>query len=73
MKQQPKIIGKNVNTIFVTVYDKNEVACELFGLFDRGFLPKPWTPEKLAAAFQDLRCPLTTHNHVDNAAACGTE
>ena len=55
MKQQPKIIGKNVNIIFVTVYDKNEVACELFGLFDRGFLPKPWATEKLAAAFGNLR------------------
>ena len=28
MKQQPKIVGKNVNIIFVTVYDKNDVACE---------------------------------------------
>ena len=50
-----------VKIIFVTVYDKNEVACELFGLSDRGFLPKPWMPEKLAAAFQNLRCPIEPH------------
>ena len=55
MKQQPKIIGKNVNIIFVTVYDENEVACELFGLSDRGFLPKPWATEKLVAMIQNLR------------------
>ena len=61
MKQQPKIIGKNVNIIFITVYDKNEVACELFGLSDRGFLPKPWATEKLAAAFGNLRCPIEPH------------
>ena len=54
MKQQPKIIGKNVNIIFVTVCSENEVARELFGFSDRGFLPKSWATEKLAAAFGNL-------------------
>ncbi len=66
-------LNPRVNIIFVTVCSENEVTCEMNDLRVSGFVTKPWTPEKLAAAFQDLRCPLTTHNHVDNAAACGTE
>ena len=41
-----------VNIIFVTVCSENEVARELDGLPVSGFVTKPWTPEKLATAFQ---------------------
>ena len=50
-----------VNIIFVTVCDENEVAHELSGLFVSGFLPKPWSMEKLTATFQNLRCPVQPH------------
>lgn len=50
-------LNPRVQTIFVTVYDEYEVARELSGLPARGFLPKPWKQEELAAAFQNLRCP----------------
>ena len=58
MKQQPKIIGKIVSIIFVTVCSENEVARELDNLHVSGLIPKPWMPEKLAAALQNLRCPM---------------
>ena len=41
-----------VNIIFVTVCSENEVACEMNDLRVSGFVTKPWTPEKLATAFQ---------------------
>ena len=48
-------INPRVSIIFVTVCSKHEVARELSGLPVSGFLPKPWKPEELAAAFQNLR------------------
>lgn len=49
-------INPSVRIIFVTVCGEHEVARELSGLPVSGFLPKPWRPEKLAVAFQNLRC-----------------
>ena len=45
-------LNPHVSIIFVTVCSENEVACELDGLPVSGFVTKPWTPEKLATAFQ---------------------
>ena len=58
-----------VQIIFVTVCGEYEVARELDDLHVSGFIPKPWMPEKLAAAFRNLRDPKKpTHNHVNHAA-----
>ena len=51
-------INPRVHIIFVTVCSKHEVARELAGLPVSGFLPKPWKPEELAAAFQNLSNPV---------------
>lgn len=51
-------INPRVHIIFVTVYSEYEVARELSGLRIDGFLPKPWKPEELAAAFQNLHSPV---------------
>ena len=52
-----KEINPRVQIIFVTVCGEYEVARELSGLPVSGFVPKPWTPEKLAAALQNPCCP----------------
>lgn len=49
-----KELNPQVNIIFVTVCIECEVEGELDDLQVSGFLPKPWEPEKLAAAFQRL-------------------
>ena len=54
-------INPRVSIIFVTVYSEYEVARELSGLPVRGFIPKLWKSEELAAAFQNLRCPVQQH------------
>ena len=51
-------INPHVSIIFVTVCSKYEVTRELAELPVSGFLPKPWKPEELAAAFQNLRSPV---------------
>ena len=51
-------INPRVNIVFVTVWNENKVTRELSGLPVSGFIPKLWTPENLAAAFQNLRCPV---------------
>ena len=51
-------INPRVHIIFVTVCSKYEVTRELSGLPVSGFLPKPWKPEELAAAFQNLHSPV---------------
>ena len=56
LAERIKEINPRVQIIFVTVWDENEVARELSGLPISGFLLKPWTPEKLAATFQNLCC-----------------
>ena len=52
-----KEINPRVQIIFVNVCGEYEVARELSGLPVSGFVPKPWTPEKLAAAVQTPCCP----------------
>lgn len=54
-------LNPRVHIIFVTVYSEYEVARELSGLHVSGFLPKPWWPEKLSEAFQNLRFPAQQH------------
>ena len=54
-------LNPRVQIIFVTVYSEHEVARELSGLPVNGFIPKPWMPDKLAAAFQNLRRPVQQH------------
>ncbi len=56
-----KEINPRVSIIFVTVCGEWEVAHELSGLPVNGFIPKPWMPDKLTAAFQNLRCPVQQH------------
>ena len=53
-----KKLNPRVQIIFVTVCSEYEVAGELTGLPISGFLPKLWKSEELAAAFQNLRCPV---------------
>ena len=54
-------LNSRIQIIFVTVCGEYEVARELSGLPVGGFIPKPWTQEKLAEAFQTLRYPVNTH------------
>lgn len=42
------------DVLFVTVFDAREVEREISALRVSGFLPKPWSPEELEAAFQNL-------------------
>ena len=64
LAREMREINPGVHIIFVTVYSEHEVAHELSGLRISGFLPKPWMPEELAAAFQTLRCPIEPYTTV---------
>ena len=56
-------INPQVNIIFVTVCNECEVSRELSELCVNGFIPKPWEPEKLAAAFRSLPYPVNTRTN----------
>ncbi len=56
-------INPQVNIIFVTVCNECEVSRELSELCVNGFIPKPWEPEKLAAAFRSLPYPVNTRTY----------
>ena len=62
-------LNPRVQIIFVTVYSEHEVARELADLPVSGFIPKPWMPEALAAAFRNLRDPKETPAQTVNHAA----
>ena len=53
LAKEMKEINPDVKIIFVTVCDKNEVACELKEIKYDGFLPKLWAKEELAAALKN--------------------
>ena len=55
MKQQPKIIGKNVNIIFVTDHADTSAAYSAWELGASAFLLRPYEKQRLARAFADPR------------------